>query len=192
MGVAGGGPCAERDLLVRCKRRGYTHKKSQTFENKRHLFPLPGPSGVWTACAPIVFPVPRRAATILLEFPGAAPRVSAALISTDRSGSNLVACRFGGGGTSLRGIRAPAARRVSSRPSVRVHYDAGRTLHGAAKTPRPRRRRILRARGLRLGGAARAAHAASVGGGRRGNRDLAQPVSRDQADRSFTGNGKRP
>ena len=39
----------ERRLLVRGKRRRYTQEKSQTFENKRHLFPLPGPSGVGAA-----------------------------------------------------------------------------------------------------------------------------------------------
>src|ERR1017187_5088474 len=70
MGERVRGPRFERrGSLVRRERGGDTHKESQTFENKRHLFPLPSPSGVRAACPLIVFPLPRLAQPrILAEF----------------------------------------------------------------------------------------------------------------------------
>src|SRR5262249_37425942 len=78
--VAGGGcrPKCTR-ILVRRIRRGYTQEKNQAFENKRHLFPLPLPSGVWAALRVIVFRRARSAKPLLLAFAPGALRISTAL-----------------------------------------------------------------------------------------------------------------
>src|ERR1017187_2978385 len=80
VGVTGGGGGLERRLLVRGKARGYTQEKSQAFENKRHLFPLPGPSGGRAARPFIVFRLARlREPRLLAQF-ARAVRISSPLV----------------------------------------------------------------------------------------------------------------
>src|SRR5690242_7527983 len=79
VGVARGGSCLERGLLVGGKRHRYTHEKSQTFKNKRHLFPLSSPAGVCATYPAILFSFPRFREPRLLEIPAPALRFSSAL-----------------------------------------------------------------------------------------------------------------
>ena len=79
-GVTAGGGGLEGRLLVRRKSRGYTQEKSQAFENKRHLFPLPGPSGVLPARPPIVFRLARHGEPRLLAQLAGAVRISSPFV----------------------------------------------------------------------------------------------------------------
>src|ERR1019366_553714 len=79
-GVTGGGVGLERRLLVGRQSHGYTQEKSQAFENKRHLFPLPSPAGGRAARPLIVFRLSRPGEPRLLAQFAGAVRVSSPLV----------------------------------------------------------------------------------------------------------------
>src|ERR1022692_2249088 len=165
-GEAGSRSGFKRRLLLVCRKRGgYTQYKSQTFENKRHLFPLSLLAGGWITCPPIVFPNSRCAEPRLLVFFAPTFRISARFIYSDRPGSHLVACSFGGRGAFVRRIPAATAGGVPSDAHFRFHLHAGRAGYRRRQAERARRWRLLRAGGLCVRGAARSAHASAFDSG---------------------------
>ena len=184
-GVTGGGRGLEGRLLVGGKGRGYTQEKSQMFENKRHLFSLPSPSGVCAARPLIVF---RCFAASRNRHTGKAYRSGsdffpALLDRLVRARSGCMQFRWAKcwrAWNSRAGCDAPSRNRGFSSPPPRWRGARRRSRNWRES----RTACLLCAGGLRFRGAARVARVEAVAGGGGGDRDLAEPVSRGAAHRA--------
>ena len=176
-----------RLAVVRPARRGYTHKEeqrpSQTIETQSDFPPLPRFAGARvtrhpslsaparTARTAVIFPLSGNAAAIW-PHPSRQTISASIWLHAVSVGEVLAAVPL------LEELETADARD----PCLRQHHDAGGPRNGGEAPQWDRRRRLLRALRFCLGRAPRAPATASRGRGRSRDRNLAELISRSEAD----------